>query len=138
MALRGEHDVGRLQIAVQKLAGVGFLERFGNFAGDAKGFGKRHPGAAQALVQCFPGDKFHDHEHGLAGLADFENLADIRMIERRGSHRFEAETFPGGVVGGHAFRQHFDGDLAFELSVPRFVNLAHASGANGRENFVRS
>ena len=39
-------------------------------------------------------------------------------------------------VGGHALGQDLDGDLAIELRIPRAVDLAHAAGAEGREDLV--
>ena len=35
-------------------------------------------------------------------------------------------------------RQYFQRDVTFELRVPRAVDLAHAAGAQGREDFVRA
>ena len=34
--------------------------------------------------------------------------------------------------------QHLDGDLAFELSVARAIDLAHAARAQRRDDLVRS
>ena len=95
----GEHDVGRLQIAVQKPAGMGFLERLGNLSGHAQRIGQRHWAVQQPAVQRFAGDVLHHEEQRIAVFANFENLADVRMIDRGDGHRLAAQTLARVRVG---------------------------------------
>ena len=50
VALLGQHDVRRLQIAVQKPAGVGFLERFGDLSRHSQGIGQRQGAILEPAV----------------------------------------------------------------------------------------
>ena len=69
-----------------------------------------------------------------ANVVDREN---VRMVQRGNRARFLLESAsPFGVVG-KIKRQHLDRDVAFQAAVSRSLDLAHATGANGCENFVR-
>lgn len=71
-------------------------------------------------------------------LADFEDFADIGVIERGDSHRLKAEPLPCLWVGSHARQQQLNGDLTIEPRVARTVHDAHAALANGTEDLVRT
>jgi hypothetical protein len=45
--------------------------------------------------------------------------------------------FPFGALG-EMLRKDFDRDRPVEAGVGGFVNLAHATGANGGEDFIRA
>lgn len=62
VTLLGQHDIGGLQVAVQKPAGMSFLERLGHLPGQAKGIGQRHPATLQPAMQGFSDDVFHHQE----------------------------------------------------------------------------
>jgi hypothetical protein len=68
------------------------------------------------------------------------NRADIGMIERRSGPRFALKTFPRSTCGKSirrkGLRQNFDGDVAVEPRIARFIYFAHATRANGRKDLV--
>ena len=69
-------------------------------------------------------------------LADIEELADVRVIERRDGVGFAFETRAAVRIARKFFAQDLDGDDAIEPGVAGFVDLTHAPGANQGEDFV--
>ena len=98
--LLGQHDVGGLQIAVQKPAGMGFLERLGDLSGHAQRLGERQSAVLQPAMQRLAGDVLHHQEQRVAVFADLEDLADVRVIERGHGHRLAAQTLARVRVSG--------------------------------------
>jgi hypothetical protein len=81
--------------------------------------------------------KWHgDKKPSVPGLADLEDRADVRVIERGGGLRLAPESLFHRRVVVIAARQKFERDLAFEREVHRPENLAHAAAAEPAENFV--
>src|SRR5262249_2315643 len=70
--------------------------------------------------------------------ADVVDAEDVGVIERAGSARFLLE--PAEAVCGfrESGRQDFHGHFASQPRVVGAIDLAHASGAEGRHDFVRS
>ena len=66
------------------------------------------------------------------------NLRDVRMIERGQRLRFAREAGESIMIGGERVRQDLQGDVAIELRVASAIHLAHATGANGRDDLVRA
>ena len=63
-------------------------------------------------------------------------MRDVGMVQRRENLRFPFETAePIGVVGKGG-GQYLDRDVAIEPGIARAIDLAHAAGAEGREDFI--
>ena len=63
---------------------------------------------------------------------------DVRMVQRRQRLGFALEARqPLGVVG-EGLGQDLDRDVATQLGVGRAIDLAHAAGAEGGDNFIRA
>ena len=60
------------------------------------------------------------------------------MRQLRDAHRLALEPRHRRVVPGHRVGEHFDRDLAIEPRIPGPVHLAHAAGAEQRDDFVRT
>jgi len=60
------------------------------------------------------------------------------MVQRCENLRFTFEAGKAIGIERKLFRQHFDGNVAIQPRITRFVDLAHAACANGREDFVRA
>ena len=58
------------------------------------------------------------------------------MVQRGGGACFLFESAEAIDVSRKCDRQHFDRDVASQPRVARPVDLAHAAGADGREDFV--
>ena len=87
-ALSRQHYVSGLQITVNDPLPVRGFERLGDFTGDAERLRRRYPSHREGFVQRLTDDMFHDDEYAEVVVADLENLADERVIERGGSQRF--------------------------------------------------
>jgi hypothetical protein len=125
--VRGQHDVGGLQIAMEEPALVRFLQRFGDLAGQSQGLGQPERAVLQAPVERVAGDVLHDQEDRVALFADLEDLADVRMIERGHRHRFAPQPLPRLHVGGGGGWEQLDRDLTIETGVVGAIDLAHAA-----------
>jgi hypothetical protein len=66
------------------------------------------------------------------------NGADFRMIKRRQDLRFTLKAGESLGIGCEGLRQNFQGDVASELGIPRSIHFAHATRAEGGEDFVRA
>ena len=66
--------------------------------------------------------------------ADVVDSQDVRMIQPPGGACLLFETTDAARVRGERLRDQFDRDLAIETRVPRLVDLAHAAGADGRDD----
>ena len=74
----------------------------------------------------------------VARLLQAVNGGDVGMIERRQHARFLAETRqPIGVIR-KGRRQDLDRDITTQAGIVRAIDLAHPTGAERRDDFVRS
>jgi hypothetical protein len=79
--------------------------------------------------------------HGVGGAVDdteIEDREDVRVGQRSDHLCFAFEPRERGPILGELRRQHLDRNLAVELGIARAVDLAHAPGAQRREDFIRS
>ena len=60
------------------------------------------------------------------------------MIERRQHLRFAREAREAIRIVSDSRQQHLDRDVAIQLRIAGAIHLAHASGAEGGEDFVRT
>ena len=60
------------------------------------------------------------------------------MVQGRRGAGFLLEAAHAIGIFRKSGRQHLDGDVASEPRVTRAIDLAHAAGADGCEDFVRS
>ena len=133
----GQHDVGRLQIAVQKPAGMGFLERLGDLSGHAQGIGQRQCGRSCSR-RCSVSPAMYSITRNSASPSSpiSKILQMYGMIDRGDGHRLAAQAFARVRVGGQRGRQQLDGDLTIEPRVAGAIDLAHSAGAEGGNNLV--
>jgi hypothetical protein len=135
-----EHDVGRLEVAVDHAAGVGELDGEADVGEAGQERAQREAGA-QSLVgggvagedlgQGHAGDPLHDEERP-AGVVDAEIVDghDRRVIEETLDPRLADEA--RDRLGGRALlrRQRLDRDLAADPGVEGDADLAHAALAD--------
>ena len=120
-AFRGDHDIARLQIAVQNAAAVRFFKRAGDL--------DREPDRllrAEPPRELRPFDEFH---HQVIP-PDVVKLADVRVIERRDRTGFLLEARRVLAV------EPLDRHRAVEPGIARFPHLAHSTRADECEDFV--
>ena len=122
-AARRHHDVGRLEVAVQDALRVRGVQRVGHLRGDLQHLTQRH-----RTVQRRPVDVFHDEIPG----PDVVKHADVRVVQRGDGASLLLEALAVRAI------ECFDRDRAAEPGVGRLVDLAHAAGADGRDDLVRT
>ena len=71
-------------------------------------------------------------------VAHVVQRADVGMIELRDRAGLAVEALAELRIGGERVRENLDRDRAIEARVARLVDLAHAAGAEGGEDFVRA
>ena len=93
--------------------------------------------ARHHLEQRLPAQQLHD-EVGrsvrLRRLADVVDRADVRMVQRRGRARLALEAPQVFFRRRERRRQQLHRDIAAELQIVRLVDLAHAAGADRRDD----
>ncbi len=103
--------------------GVRGRKRIGNLDGVAAG-----PIERERAIQLRSLNEFH-HQIIRANIVE---LANVGMIQRGDRSGLALEPVAVFDIKG------FDGDGASQANVDGFVNLAHASSANRRKDFVRA
>ena len=93
---------------------------------------------ADALAQRLALEQLRDDVRRAVSRADVEDREDVRMVERRGGARLLLEAAQPIGIGRERGGQDLDRDLASEPRVARAVDLAHAAGAERREDLVRT
>ena len=66
------------------------------------------------------------------------DVRDVGMVERRQHLRFAVEARQSLRVVGEDVRENFDRDVTVQLRVARPIDLAHAAGPEGGQDFVRA
>ena len=135
-AVGGDEDVLGLQVAVDDAAAV----RRGQAAGDLlrvrQGLAQRQRAAAERAAQRLAVEQLGDDVGPPVGGADVVDRDDVRVVERGGGARFQLEAVEALRIGREARRQHLDGDVAAEARIAGPIDLAHAAGAEQRDDLV--
>ena len=126
-AVLGEHDVFRLQVAVDDSGGVGGGEAVGNLRRDVEQLAGRNGLAGEQGTERFALDEFAD-DVLLAGLdAKVVDGDDVGVVERGDGAGLALEAAAVIGAGGACPREDLDGDVAIEPGVAGAVDLAHAA-----------
>ena len=97
---------------------------------------ERHGAARQPLRQILTLDEFHHERLDAVGVFQPVDSRDVRMIQRGEDLRFALEPRHSFTVQRERVGQDLDGDVAIEPRVARLVDLAHATRAERRQDFV--
>lgn len=90
----------------------------------------------EQLTQRDAFDVLHHNKRRPVVLANFVDMDDVRVIQGEGRSRLLFKSTKTVGVGSHIRRQHFDGDVAPEPSIPRPKDLAHTPAPNLLDNLV--
>jgi hypothetical protein len=129
-------DIGGLQIAVNDAALVSLFDGVRDLARDAERLLHRQRAAADALGEILAVHELHDERVRGPLCFDAVDLRDMRVIERSEQMRFALEPREPFRIRRKDARQDLDGDVAIELRIARAIDLAHASGTDGADDFV--
>ena len=124
------------EIAMDDAGRVRRGERAGHLDAVAERLIERQPAAREPARERLALEELHDQEVGAVLLADVEERADVRVTEARDDARLTRQALPRGQILRAAGRQDLDRDSAIEPGIEGFVDLAHAAGADQREDFV--
>ena len=124
-AVRGQFDVGWLEIAVNDAFLVRGFESFADLARDVERFVERD----RSLGDTFGESDALDQLHHECAFFDPVDPRDVRMIERRQHLGLALEPRHAIGVLGENVRQDFDRYLAPQLSVGSPPHFAHAAFA---------
>src|SRR5262249_4160000 len=78
--VRGDHDVGRLNVAMDDSELMRGLQRFRDLPGDRQGYFKRNPTTLYSLFQRFSRDQFHHEKVAAIDFFHSVNRSDVGMI----------------------------------------------------------
>jgi hypothetical protein len=82
--------------------------------------------------------QFGDHVGDIALGADVVHRHDVGMSERGHGAGFLREALAAGGIASELGRQGFQGHVAGQAGIACAIHLAHAPGAQRREDFVRA
>jgi hypothetical protein len=134
--MRGDEDVGRLDVPVDDALPMGGTQPVGDLDRDLKEDLRGQRTAGDALLERLALQSFHAQEGLALMVADVVDGADVRMVERRGGARLALEALPGVRLVESISGQELERNEPTEPRVLGFVDLAHASGANLRDDLV--
>jgi hypothetical protein len=112
---------------MEDAVGVGIGERVGGLDGELEEFVEWIWARSEAGADRGPVDIFEDEKVGAVLFADFVEMADVGVIERRSYFRFLKEALQLLLTGGEGGEQHLDGDLAIEPRVAGEEDFTHAA-----------
>ncbi len=131
-----QHQVGRLQVAVNQSLRVDVLQALQRLEHQPHRLGRRQLLAPQQHVfQRFALQILHDQIVEAAGLADLEGADDVGVLEPHGQLGLALEAAEEVRFAGPRRRQHLDGEDLAE-PVLRLVDAGHAALAQPVEDLV--
>ncbi len=136
LAAPGDENIRRLDVAVNDAAGVGSVERVGDFDAPVEQQIERHRTAFDAMFERLALEELHRDEVPAIGFVNFVDRADIRVIQGRGGAGLPLEPFERLPVLRQVFRQEFQRHQAAQLRVLGLVDDAHAAATELFENAV--
>ena len=136
LALPVEHNIGRLEVAVDDSLLMGAFDRLGDYHDDLGGLPRRQRPIGNFLRQAFAFDERHRKIMLPVVLADFEDGDDAGMIEFGRRFGLGVEPFDVGFVGKLSRQDHFQGHGAIEIHLPRLVDDPHAAAGDLGQQFV--
>src|SRR6266542_631701 len=136
VSVRSEHDVLRLDVAMDNACFVGGGECTRYLDRDVDRFTDLDSPTHQTLTQCFAFDQFAGYVMSCVILTDFVNRQDIWMIEPNYGARFLLKPLQALRVASKARGQEFECGLATSGNVRSQIDFAHPAGANSFRNLV--
>jgi hypothetical protein len=97
---------------------------------------RQHRRSLQTRRQCLALQVLQHDVVELAVAADVVNRTDVRIVERRNRPRLLLETLTRLRIRGERPGQDLDGDCAIEPCIARPIHLAHATFADGTDDFI--
>ena len=113
-------------------------ERVGERDADLEERRRREPAAGQQPIERSPLDQLHrDERHGVCVL-DREDRDDVGVIEGGNDAGFVPKAGKALGIGGDVGGEYLERGVAAKPRIVRAIDVAHASGTQGRQNLVAS
>jgi hypothetical protein len=135
-AIGRDHDVARLQVAVDDAALVRGGDGFGNRNGQPEELLKGQPARTSQAGQGLPLDELHRQEVHAAGFLDRVDRDDVGVVEGGDGARLSLEPLESIGIAGQLGRQDLERHAAVEPGIVGLVDLAHAARAEGPDDPV--
>ena len=136
LALRRDHDVGALDVAVDDALVMGLAQAGGHLAGDLQGLLRLQRSAPELVLERLAVHELHGDIGPVLVLADLVDGADVRVVQGRGGLGLDEETlFEVGRVH-EVRRQELQGHRPLELEVLGLVDDPHAAVAELLDDLV--
>ena len=123
----GDHDVFRLDVAMQHARGVGVNQGLEQASDEDQRLRQGKRSAPQPLAQGLPGDELHGEVDDAGGLPRLVESRDRGMLQPGARLSFAHEPVPG--VGSEREKEHLDRRAAAEREIVGEKDLAHAARA---------
>ncbi len=136
-AIRGDHDVARLQVAVDDARGVSLGHGGGDGYGVLEAVGGGEAVCRDHLIERPARQIFHGDVHEAILLADIVDGYGVGVVESRGGPCFADEALAPIGIARHFGPQHLERDLPIEACIARPVDVAHTARTDSRSDAVR-
>ena len=131
VAVLVDHDVLRLEVAVDDAQPVGLGQPFGDLPGQADGLGLVEVARpADEALEVLAGDVLHGDVDGQPLLADVVHPADVPVGDLAGQLDLVSEALDDLEVRGDLGLEELEGDDLADLAVVGLVDHAHAALAD--------
>ena len=132
----GNHQVLRLQIAVNDATFVRFGETVGNLRRDRDRFAKRDRACSQEPTHRLAINQLHRDVVRTVHVTEFIDRHDVWVIQGTRGTGFPLKAGQSFRFRAPVQRNGLDCDLPVEASIFRAIDLAHATRAQTLKNFV--
>jgi hypothetical protein len=133
-----DHDVARLQVAVDDAAAVRGRQRRGDLGPVAQHLVGRQRASLKPRRKRLPFEVLHDQEVDAILVADVEQRADMGMGQGGDRTRLPVEAPSPLGIGGILRGKDLDRDVAAEPGIAGAVDLAHSALAERGGDLVRA
>ena len=118
--------------------GVGRCDPFGESGSDFGGFAPGQRALLQAGAQRFAVEQFGDGVTDSVLRSGIENRQKVGVRECRHGFGLTDEPCQGLRIVRQVLRQDLNGYVAIETGIASAVDLAHSTGADRRDDLIRS
>ena len=141
LALAGQQDVGRLEVAVNDPLLVGVMDGPGQELQPGGRLPGRQRPPCQPVVQAGTVNQLEGEVRASGPrpgvvLADLVELDDVGVLQPRDGRRLGPEAQPLGMVGEDPAQQHLEGHPASQSEVAGLVHHPHPAPADLAQDFV--
>lgn len=131
-----EEQVFRLEVPMHDSSVVRRRQPARDFHAGIASLARPHRTATEAIPQGLSLEQFRDDVGTPIVLPDVVNRNNIGVVESGRGLRLQLEAMETSSIARPLVRQNFDGHVAFERSVARTIDFAHAARSQGRDDLI--